>query len=222
MLLPRIPIPSNHSTTGQMPDYHLGHMRQEFFDKAAVALLWTASILSLALILTRLIWRYRRGETYSKDDKWMAIALVPLLLRLVASHISNAYLTANFNHKLYPYSSMTQVEIYRRTIGSIMVLPSRLMYAGVLWAMKASILYWFERYTGMERPYGTMIKIARVAMIVSYLGVVVSTFVDCRPIQLYWQIWPDPGKCVGAKIQLIVMASLNMYALRSDILFALG
>ncbi|KAI5816211.1 hypothetical protein BZA77DRAFT_247311 [Pyronema omphalodes] len=161
-----------------MPDDNRSQIRHELYDKAAVSLLWISCLLSLILILTRLIWRYRRGETYSKDDKWMAIAIIPLILRLITSQIINTFLTSNFDHNKYSHSSMTEEEIHRRIVGSIMVLPSRIMYAGVLWAMKASILY--------------------------------CTFVDCRPIHLYWQIWPDPGRCVRAKIQLIVMAALNI------------
>lgn len=33
-----------------------------------------------------------------------------------------------------------------------------------------------------------------VVLVVTYLVSQVVTFVECRPLYLYWQVLPDPGK----------------------------
>ena len=183
-------------------------------DRLTVSVLWAFTLASLALILVRLAWRYRRGQKFGKDDFWMAVSIAPLLMRLPISHITATFMTAYFNHAALREDRMSADEVHRRTIGAITVLPSRICYAGFLWCMKASILGWFEKVTGMEKPYATLIRIAYVSLIISFVGVVLSTFLECRPVYLYWQIWPDPGKCVVASIQLVTMGLLNMYMAR--------
>jgi hypothetical protein len=39
----------------------------------------------------------------------------------------------------------------------------------------------------------------------SYIVVQVVTFTECRPLHLYWQVNPDPGKCSQAQVQLITL-----------------
>lgn len=183
-------------------------------DRLMASVLCACTLIPLVLILVRLAWRYRRGQRFGKDDIWMAVSIAPLLMRLAFSYIATAFMTAYFDHAALREDHMSAGEVRRRTIGAITVLPSRVCYAGFLWCMKASILGWFEKVTGMEKPYVTLIRVAYVSLIVSFVGVVLSTFLECRPVYLYWQIWPDPGKCVAAEIQLVTMGLLNMYIAR--------
>ena len=39
----------------------------------------------------------------------------------------------------------------------------------------------------------------------SYVVVQVVTFSECRPLELYWRVLPDPGKCSQAQVQLITL-----------------
>jgi uncharacterized membrane protein len=172
-------------------------------------------LLTFALIITRLIWRYRRrvsGEHFfaAPEDTWMALSTIPLLLRLAFIHISLVYLTAYFDRTKYPQSSMSASEIRDRTLGSKMILPGRLCYAGFLWMMKVVILLWFEKVTGNVWPYGAAIRSMYVLLATTFLGVVLVTFLECRPVHLYWQVFPDPGSCVQAKTQMLVMGAMNM------------
>ncbi|KAF8536964.1 hypothetical protein BDD12DRAFT_795624 [Trichophaea hybrida] len=153
----------------------------ETYDKAILATLWIFTSIALGIIITRLTWRYRRGEKFYGGDIWMAVSIVPLLMRLVCTFFAIVFLTAHFDHDKYSEAYMSEAEIRRRTIGSVMILPARVCYAGFLWCMKAAILNWFEKVTGNERPYDLLIR-----------------------------VWPDPGDCVAAKTQLLTMGMLNI------------
>ncbi|KAJ4258645.1 hypothetical protein NW757_003214 [Fusarium falciforme] len=49
-----------------------------------------------------------------------------------------------------------------------------------------------------------------VVFFVTYVAVQVTTFSECNPFHLYWQVVPDPGSCAKAQLQLIVVGVLNI------------
>ncbi|KAA8912987.1 hypothetical protein FN846DRAFT_903128 [Sphaerosporella brunnea] len=184
--------------------------QREALDHAALITLWACTFVALALILTRIIWRFRRREDFPAEDIWMVSSILPLLLRLAFIHISLYLLTTYFDRKKYLEQFMTGDEIWDRALGSRMILPGRLCYAAFLWTMKVVILLWFEKVTGNVWPYGLIIKGSYVFVGVTFVGVVLATLLECRPINLYWQVFPDPGNCVMARGQLLTMGAMNI------------
>lgn len=47
--------------------------------------------------------------------------------------------------------------------------------------MKVCILGFYERLTGRSKPYGFLIDITYVAVFLTYVAVVFSTLLECRP-----------------------------------------
>lgn len=162
------------------------------------------------LIITRLSWRYRRGQKFFADDYWMAFSIVPLFLRVAFIHLALVNFTTYIRDPNYRKMGMGEEEIRKRILGSRMILPGRVFYAGFLWCMKICILIWFGRVTAGEKCYGTAIRFTYAFVAMSFVAVVLSTFLECRPVQLYWQVYPDPGQCVKAQYQLITMGVVNM------------
>lgn len=103
----------------------------ETYDKLSLGITWASCVAAAFLICYRLYWRRKRGDKFMHDDIWMAIALGPILLRLVFIHLSSTYLTAKFDREYWPQRFMSQDEINRRTLGSQMVLPGRTCYAAL-------------------------------------------------------------------------------------------
>jgi len=72
-----------------------------------------------------------------------------------------------------------------------------------------------------------VVKIYWGILAASYVVIQVVTFTDCRPIYLYWQVLPDPGKlillytgsktnlrpgnCSKALGQLFILGGLNIF-----------
>lgn len=183
----------------------------EVRDLTTLVTLWGFTFIALLVIITRLAWRYRRGEPFFTEDLWMAFAIIPLLTRLACTYSTLVNFSVHFIREMYTLESMHPDEMQRRIFGSKMILPGRICYAGFLWCMKVCILIWLEKVTGKVQPYGRAIKAAYVLVGVSFIGVVVSSLLECRPFRLYWQVWPDPGNCVIAQVQLVTMGVLNMY-----------
>lgn len=78
------------------------------------------------IVLLRLIGRYVRVEALFAEDKVAAIALVPLLLRMAFVHPILLYGTNNV--LVDDTHALTETEIYHRSIGSGLVLFSRILH----------------------------------------------------------------------------------------------
>ena len=74
--------------------------------------------------MVRLAGRYVRAERLFREDKVMALSLVPLLARMGLVHLVLLWGTNNTTTE-----GMTARDIHYREIGSRLVLPSRIMYA---------------------------------------------------------------------------------------------
>lgn len=95
-------------------------------DKPTLLVSWWVTAFCFAIILIRMSGRYVRVEKLLKEDKIVAVALLPLVLRAVCVHFVLRYGTNNVNLEGV---KLTQDEIDKRIIGSRMVLASRIFYA---------------------------------------------------------------------------------------------
>ena len=78
----------------------------------------------MAIIVVRLAGRYVRAERLFREDKVMALSLIPLLARMGLVHLVLLWGTNNAKTE-----GMTARDIHYRELGSRMVLASRIMYA---------------------------------------------------------------------------------------------
>lgn len=98
-------------------------------DKPTLLVSWWITIFCMGIILTRLAGRYVRVEKLLREDKIVATALLPLVMRAVCVHFILRYGTNNVSLEGY---EMNQDEIDKRIIGSRLVMASRIFYAAVL------------------------------------------------------------------------------------------
>ena len=56
------------------------------------------------------------------------------------------------------------------------------------------------------------LQVIRTILLVTFVAVIISDFVECQPFSHYWQVLPDPGgKCRQGYVQLITMAVCNVF-----------
>lgn len=95
-------------------------------DNATLLVSWWCTGFALAIILVRLTGRYTRTEKLFREDKIMALSIIPLLARMGLVHIVMIWGTNNA-----VTTGLTQIDIEHREIGSRVVLASRIMYAAL-------------------------------------------------------------------------------------------
>lgn len=91
---------------------------------ATLLVSWWATGIALVIILIRVIGRFIRTEQLFKEDKIMFWSIVPLLIRMALVHVIMLYGTNNVTT-----DGLSAEAIYERSIGSRLVLASRIFYA---------------------------------------------------------------------------------------------
>lgn len=97
-------------------------------DKPTLLVCWWITLFCTTIILLRVAGRFVRSEKLFQEDRTAALAIIPLFLRMGCVHIALLYGTNNtqFPSEMLPLSDE---EMRRRTLGSGLVLASRMFYA---------------------------------------------------------------------------------------------
>ena len=97
-------------------------------DYTTLGVTYGCSILALVCIMVRLLCRRIRGERCLafRDDMWMGISIIPLLLRLGVIHVVLLYGTNSIAGNPAKMARLTPEEITQRILGSQMVIVSRI------------------------------------------------------------------------------------------------
>ncbi|KAL4918101.1 hypothetical protein BDW62DRAFT_217728 [Aspergillus aurantiobrunneus] len=163
--------------------------------------------LSILLMAVRLFMRKYRRQDFILSDYLTMVCIVFVLAR---SALTTVVLLWGNNNMTRPALGLTDLEIYRRTVGSQMTLANRAVYNTYLWIQKSVVLLLCGRVlTGLPEPE-MIVKVYWVVLFGSLVAVQGTTFGECRPSQLYWQVVPDPGDCVKANTQLVTLVVLNI------------
>ena len=100
--------------------------RSKVDDNATLLVSWWCTAFALAIIVVRLSGRYIRTESLFREDKIMALSIIPLMLRMGLVHVILIWGTNNA-----VTTGLTAADIRHREIGSRLVLGSRIMYAAL-------------------------------------------------------------------------------------------
>ncbi|KAH9217593.1 hypothetical protein DL95DRAFT_459197 [Leptodontidium sp. 2 PMI_412] len=106
---------------------------------------------------------------------------------------------------------LTDDAVVRITLGSKLVLVGRVFYVTYLWCLKACILIYYTRLS--VRTFELLlVKIVAGTVLATWILSIATLFLECRPIELYWQVLPDAPECAASKavVEVIMMESLNI------------
>lgn len=185
-------------------------LREFKYDKPTLLVCWWATSFCTLIILLRLAGRFIRTERLFTEDRVAALALIPLYARMACVHYILIYGT---NNAQLDGVELTAEQLRQKSIGSGLVLASRIFYAATLWILKFAVLEFLHRLTRAtwERSWQRSLYVIRVILGATFVAVLLSDFVECRPYKHYWQVVPDPGgQCRQGYVQLLTMAVCNV------------
>jgi len=169
---------------------------------------WFCTIFSLVVILIRVCGRWVRTERLFREDKIMLWSIIPLVLRMAFVHPVLIWGTNNTTS-----FTLTDQEIRNRSIGSRLVLASRVFYALYIWTAKVTVLEFVRKIIGTTwtRFYERAARIIYAFFGLTFVAVLIATFAECRPFKNYWMVVPDPGpSCRTGSAQLITMGTCDI------------
>ncbi|KAK2067721.1 hypothetical protein P8C59_001434 [Phyllachora maydis] len=194
-----------------MPLYSNPPPLSDFSDeKPTLLVCWWLTIFCTVIILLRVAGRFVRSERLFTEDKTVALALIPLHLRMACVHLILLWGT---NNAQLADANLSDDQIRHKSIASGLVLLSRIFYAATLWVLKATIVEFLSRLIRLHWR-----RTCRVALIVmrctlggTFVAIIISDLAECQPFSHYWQVLPDPGgQCRQGYVQLITMAACNV------------
>ncbi|KAK7521403.1 putative integral membrane protein [Phyllosticta citriasiana] len=165
---------------------------------------WWCTCFSLVIILFRLSGRFVRTERLFREDKVMALSIIPLFVRMAFVHVILLYGTNNVDAA----ALFDERRIRQHEIGARLVLCSRIFYAGFIWTAKLGVCEFLARTVKSlwRREYGLTIKLVRLFLLATFIAVVIAALAECHPFSHYWQVTPDPGpKCRLGYAHLLTM-----------------
>ncbi|KAK6338017.1 hypothetical protein TWF696_001487 [Orbilia brochopaga] len=170
-------------------------------DNPTLLITWWATGCSLFIILSRCFGRYVRTMRLFRDDQWMLLSIIPLLIRLALAHVVLKYGTNNT-----PAELLNDEEIRRRKIGSQVVLASRVFFTVYIWVQKFCITEFYQRLTTQfwKGLYDVGLRVVRWGLLVTFIACFISTFVECQPFNHYSQ-------CRNGGVPLFVTGVLDVF-----------
>lgn len=95
-------------------------------DKPTLLVCWWATSFCTLMILLRVLGRFIRTERLFIEDKIAALAVIPLVLRMVCVHFILIYGTNNAD---FSGLDLTAAQLHHKSVASGLVLLSRFFYA---------------------------------------------------------------------------------------------
>ncbi|EKG12260.1 hypothetical protein MPH_10565 [Macrophomina phaseolina MS6] len=105
---------------------------------------------------------------------------------------------------------LTDAEIDRLAYGSKMQLAAWYSYTALIWCMKATMLFFYNRLTFGLWQHKALKYLAWFTAL-SYVAVVLTISLGCHPYEGNWQVRPlPPSECTLKKQNFLVTAVLNV------------
>lgn len=108
---------------------------------------------------------------------------------------------------------LTAHQIHLRSIGSRLVLASRIFYAMFIWVSKVTVSEFLKRLAraSWKQSHQRGLYFIRIFLVVTFCVVFITTLSECQPFDHYWQVTPDPGpRCRQGFAQLISMGAADI------------
>ncbi|KAK8029922.1 hypothetical protein PG993_011213 [Apiospora rasikravindrae] len=175
--------------------------------QTAKTLDYVSATLSLVFLLTRLTLEFCRKRKFDLNFFLTSASIVAIVGRLVTTYY---YLQFGAGNDILGSGSSQEVGDATYKAGQILVLVARVFFSLILWLQICLILSFYARLVHDVTVMTWVLRAIWCAVVVTFVAVVLATFLECRPFRLYWQRHPEPASCRKAYIQLVMQTSCNL------------
>ncbi|KXT07693.1 hypothetical protein AC578_10247 [Pseudocercospora eumusae] len=184
---------------------------QVYHDPSFLREVWVLFGIGVGIVLARFAVRLRTvGWRNFAGDDYLSIAVLACYTA-DAIAVTITYLEgSNVDYTAAQIGRLTDDQVGRVVYGSKMELFAWYTYVTLIWSLKACMLFFFNRLTfGLSQQI--FVKVLGVACAVTYLAVLLTISLSCRPIHLNWQVRPlPPSRCMFRAQNFYVCTILNV------------
>ena len=187
---------------------------------------YACAAISLIILTFRLAVSQRRQRPLDLSFLLVLLSVITVVVRIVVVFYYLLYGTASdaiHNADYFNTHDLSKIET-----GSKLSLVARVLITASCWLQICLLLLFYGQIMSGIRWVTHMIRATWTTTAVTFVAVVFATFLECRPLHLYWQVAPDPGVCVKGYVQLLVQCASNiildlmLLAISYPILFGKG
>lgn len=172
---------------------------------------WVTIPLAIAILVVRFIsGQHWHKASFDVTTVVILASIAILIARIVVGYLVLHYDTAASILLETDDPDLSKLDLPRIRTGTILSLISRLLITTLYWLQCILLLLFYTRILSHIRWVKLGIRVTWVVIGLSYIAVVLATFLECRPFQLYWQLHPNPGNCIKAYTQLYVQCACNI------------
>ncbi|RDW68980.1 uncharacterized protein DSM5745_08740 [Aspergillus mulundensis] len=172
---------------------------------------WTEYGVGVLVLLLRIFARLRVVgiKNWQGDDYFAIVALIFWTAELTMLELIGQYGT-NIGLSDQERASMSPDRTARLVAGSKCLLAGWTCYVTLIWSLKTCMLFFYNRLTlGLVQQ--KLVKINVVLCGCTYVAVILTIFLHCRPLSKHFQVYPDPGlNCSADYINYIMIATTNV------------
>ncbi|KAI0512977.1 hypothetical protein F5B22DRAFT_648072 [Xylaria bambusicola] len=186
--------------------------------------IWLSNGFVISLILARLVlrrWRHDSSRNaFTAGDGWLVVALVFHELRVAGDCYMNKYgtpLSVSMNYVIIPWVAgiasevpLTEAELGGLVLAGKLMIVTRIAVVVVLWSLKISVLDYLGSLLETIRCKQTGIRIMYVILAMTFSASILSVFLECRPFELNWTLFPDVAKCSFDTQWLVIYEICNI------------
>ncbi|KAI5847628.1 hypothetical protein DFP73DRAFT_542482 [Morchella snyderi] len=174
---------------------------------------WTLFSIGAVVILMRLVARLRMvGFAGSKpDDYLMFIGLIVYATESTMAHLAAIAGGSNFGLTEAERESLTPHQVQLRVMGAKAFMGGWFTYTGLIYILKLCMVFFYKRVTfGLDRQ--GLIRWCFVSVGLTWIVIILTLFLTCRPWYKSFQVVPDPGvMCqTGNPVYYIVVLIPNL------------
>ncbi|KAI0503205.1 hypothetical protein F5B22DRAFT_559969 [Xylaria bambusicola] len=164
--------------------------------------------LTLFILISRIVLTLIRRDQIDASFALVVSSILIVIGRIVTNIYYLRYGNAADAIKHAGYFDESNHEYIK--IGTILVLLARVLITAIIWLQICILLIFYSRITRGVNWVAKVTTVTWALVGATFIGIILVTFLECRPISLYWQTSPDPGECVHAYGQLITQTVSNI------------
>jgi len=164
---------------------------------------------AMAIIAFRIVFRLYLRLEFLADD-WIALAgLIPLVLRLVCEVYFFKF-GSMFRLNAESWATLSAAMIEQKQLGSKLFIVVRLSAFTILWSMKFCLMVFYRRLVSDLPSYDLPARLLWVFLITSYIATILTAFLECRPLHVFWTAIPNSEMCTQMLVSILTGAILNL------------
>ncbi|KAH8704788.1 hypothetical protein BGW36DRAFT_421383 [Talaromyces proteolyticus] len=177
-----------------------------------IAEAWIEFSIGTLAVFLRLFsrWKLVGFKGWRGDDYMIILAALFWTSEIVPVYLVGAIYGNNTGWTPEQRAGFSSTDISNMETGSKLVISAWFGYATIMWSLKASMLFYYDRMTaGIYQQ--KIVRACAVFCAVSYFVVILTIALHCRPFSKNWQVNPDPGReCSTHYTPYPVLAAFNV------------